>query len=380
MNLSNLNHFTVAAGLLFWSIMNLSLSNPDKLSYSKESTIIGDYNQQQTTVIVYQDSLSEDSLFLVQGTEEHIPLHYFKDITTNVCFDNECRLLQVSVYWNITGRYLGFDLPPGEFLSKRDHKPFSHSEYERLNDLLADPNLPLNAVSFEELIEVPDLTSDSIDGISGATTKALSEMVVKGAAYTTYTLWNIIHGPTQDLVAQKTEKQLSPDLIDLILKSPDQSDKVWVLGKIKPTTILTQKLTTSFLEIIAGDDFFLAYSTLNALRSSHLESPSLQSALFSIYENANHSIQRMIIEKLMKAPALGSNFVVQSRKLLETLNGKQLGDLLKLYTKHDIHDAETIEVVAKILKNDNSFIARQAYNFLKASDLSDRAIEDLKNR
>ena len=143
---------------------------------------------------------------------------------------------------------------------------------------------------------------------------------------------------------------------------------------------MTKKLTTSLLEIIAGDDFFLAYSALNALKSSHLESTSLQSSLFFIYENADHSIQRMIIEKLMKAPALGSNFVVQSRKLLETLNGKQLGDLLKLYRKHDIYDAQTIEVVAKILKNDNSFIARQAYNFLKASPLTDLEIENLKNR
>lgn len=380
MIVSKLNFFTIAIGFFLWGILGFSLSGHDKLSYSKEATIVGDYDQEQTKVIAYKDSLSGDSIFLVQRKESNIPLHFFKNIVTDVCFDNECRLLQVSVYWNITGRYLGFDLPPGEFLSKRDHKPFSHSEYERLNDLLADPNLPLNAVSFEELIEVPDLISDSIDGISGATTKALSEMVVKGAAYTTYTLWNIVHGPTQDLIVQKTEKQLSPDLIDLILKSPDQSDKVWVLDKINSGTILTKKLTTSLLEIIAGDDFFLAYSALNALKSSHLESTSLQSNLFSIYENADHSIQRMIIEKLMKAPALGSNFVVQSRKLLETLNGKQLGDLLKLYTKHDIYDTQTIEVVAKILKNDNSFIARQAYNFLKSSPLTDLEIENLKNR
>ena len=71
---------------------------------------------------------------------------------------------------------------------------------------------------------------------------------------------------------------------------------------------------------------------------------------------------------------------MKRRKLLHTLNGKQLGDLLKLYTKHDIYDRETIEAVAKILKNDNRFISRQAYNFLKASSLTDTEIEDLKNK
>ena len=141
---------------------------------------------------------------------------------------------------------------------------------------------------------------------------------------------------------------------------------------------MTQRLTTSFLEIIAGDDFFLAYSALNALKSSHLDSTSLQSNLFAIYEDADHSIQRMIIEKLMKASFLSPELVVRSRALLDTLNGKQLGDLLKLYIKHDIHDQETIEAVAKILKNENRFISRQAYNFLKASRLTDTEIEDLK--
>lgn len=380
MIVSKFNCFTIAIGFFLWSILGFSLSGHDKLSYSKKATIVGDYDQEQTIVIAYKDSLSGDSIFLVQRKESNIPLHFFKNIVTDVCFDNECRLLQVSVYWNITGRYLGFDLPPGEFLSKHDHKPFSQDEYERLNDLLADPNLPLNAVSFEELIEIPDLTSDSIDGISGATTKTISEMVVKGAAYTTYTLWNIVHGPTQDLVVQKTEKQLSPDLIDLILKSPDQSDKVWVLGRITSRTILTKKLTTSLLEIIAGDDFFLAYSALNALKSSHLASTSLQSNLFSIYEHADHSIQRMIIEKLMKTSSLSSTFVVRSRAILGTLNGKQLGDMLKLYANHDINDMETLNVVAKILKNENRFVSRQAYNFLKSSHLSDQEIEALKNK
>ncbi|MBX2876543.1 MAG: hypothetical protein KTR30_30765 [Saprospiraceae bacterium] len=380
MILSELNYFAVATGFFLWSLFNFSWSDHDKLSYSKKATITADHETQQTSIITFRDTLSEDPLFFVKSKESNTPLYYFKDITTDVCFDNECRLLRVSVYWNITGRYLGFDLPKGEFLSKRDHQPFSDDEYERLNDLLANPDLPLGQISFEKLIEVPAPALDSIDGVSGATTKDVSQMVVKGAAYTTYTLWNIVHGPTQDFVARNTAKLLSPDLIDLILKSPDQSDQVWVLDKIRPNSALTEKLTNTLREIIAGDDFFLAYSALNAIKPSHLDSNKLQSDLFSIYENADHSIQRMIIEKLMKAPFLHSELVISSRKLLVSLNGKQLGDLLKLYTKHAIKDEATIEVVAEILNNENRFIARQAYNFLKATHLSDKEIEELRNK
>ena len=301
---------------------------------------------------------------------------------TEVCFDDKCRLLRITVYWNITDRYLGFELADGMFLSKRDHEPFSNDEYERLNGLLADPSLPLGEISFEKLIRIPESESlsESVDGISGATTADVSKMVVKGAAYTTYTLWNIVHGSTKDLVASITEKQLSTALIDLILKSPDISDRLWALDRINQKTALNPKLTSTILENISSDDFFLSYSAMNAIGALHLNSDTLQFALFSIYRKANHSIKSMIVEKLMGASSLSAELITSSRKLLLELNGKQLGDFLKLYSKHAVYDAETIETVAEILKDENNFISRQAYRYLKESNLSDREIEALKNK
>ncbi len=373
MNVPDVNRFIIVAGLLIFTALSSFLSDKEKLKYSQSPTVAGDNNQDQTYVIVHIDTLSGDSLYLVK-TKESIPLHYFKNITTEVCFDNECRLLNITVYWNITGRYLGFELPDGEFLSKHDHEPFSSNEYERLNDLLADPTLPLGEISFAKLIETPETQADSVDGVSGATTEDVTKIVVKGAAYTTYTLWNIVHGPTRDLVAGLTEKQLSPDLIDLILKSPDIDDRVWALDRISQITALNPKLTSTLLDIISGDDFFLTYSAINAIKASHLNSDTLQFALFSIYKEADHSIKRMIVAKLMEAPYLSAELTSTSRNLLGKLNGKQLGDILKLYTMHSIDDLETYKSVAEILKNENWFISRQAFKFLKESNISDREI------
>jgi len=373
MNVPEVNRFITVVGLLLFTALSSFLSDKEKLKYSQSPTVAGDNNQDQTYVIVHIDTLSGDSLYLVK-TKESIPLHYFKNITTEVCFDNECRLLNITVYWNITGRYLGFELPDGEFLSKHDHEPFSSNEYERLNDLLADPTLPLGEISFAKLIETPETQADSVDGVSGATTEDVTKIVVKGAAYTTYTLWNIVHGPTRDLVAGLTEKQLSPDLIDLILKSPDIDDRVWALDRISQITALNPKLTSTLLDIISGDDFFLTYSVINAIKASHLNSYTLQFALFSIYKEADHSIKRMIVAKLMEAPYLSAELTSTSRNLLGKLNGKQLGDILKLYTMHSIDDLETYKSVAEILKNENRFISRQAFKFLKESNISDREI------
>jgi len=128
------------------------------------------------------------------------------------------------------------------------------------------------------------------------------------------------------------------------------------------------------LKIISRDDFFPAYTEINALGSTHLSFESLQIALFSIYNNADHSRRGMIVEKLMKAPYLSLALVSTSRSMLDQLNGKQQGDLLKLYTKHTINDLQTQKAVAEILKNENRFISRQAYNFLKKFNISDRKI------
>lgn len=371
MHLSEPNRFSVVAGLLVLGVFSLFLNEGDGLQYSKEPTISADYSQEQTSVIAYQDTLADDSLYLVR-TRRGIPLHYYKFIATEVCFDNECRLLDIIVYWNITGRYLGFELPEGEFLSKRDHEPFSPDEYERLNDLLADPTLPLGNVTFETLIEIP--TADSVDAVSGATTPDVAKMVVKGAAYTTYTLWNILHGPTRDHVARLTENQLTPDLIDLILQSPDISDKVWALKRIGQKTVLTPALSASLMEFISGDDFYLAYSAVRAIKGPHLQEESLQLALFVVYPEASHSIQSMIIEKLMEAPYLSPTLIVRSSSILGQLNGKQLGDILKWYSHHGVNDLETCKAVAEVLTHENRFISRQAYKFLKALELPDESI------
>jgi hypothetical protein len=371
MNVSDVNRYILIVGLLIVTALSSFLSDKEKLKYTQRPTIAADYKKKQLLTISYGDSL-----YLVK-TKQGIPIHYFKNELTEVCFDNECRLLDIVVYWNITGRYLGFELPKGEFLSKYEHEPFVAAEYERLNELLADPNLPLGNITFEKLIELPETEQESVDGVSGATTPEVSKMVVKGAAYTTYTLWNIVHGPTRDLVSSLTEKQLSTDLMDLILNSPDITDKVWVLNRIDQNTELNPKLTSSLLGIISGEDFFLAYSAINAIQSTHLNSDGLQIALFSTYQEADHSIKKMILDKLLEAPRLSEEVTESSRMLLSTLNGQQLKTFLKLYSKFEVNDLEAYRAVAEILKNENRYISQQAYKFLRESKMVDGEIAGL---
>ena len=355
--------FMVFNFLFLGLLLTSFLQEPPPLKYMQVATIKSGVSEEESIVTTYKDTLANDFIYL-RTTKESIPLYYYKNVKGGVCFDDECRLLDMVVYWNITGRYLGFELPKGEFLSKHDHEPFSESEYQRLHSLLADASIPLDAVSFEKLVEQPRNEEGTVDAVSGATSKSVADMVVKGAAYTTYKLWNIVNGPTMDFVSKLTEKQLTPTLIYRILQSSDNNDKLWALNRIDSATELTTDLETSLLEIISSDDFYMAYSAIQSLDRMHLKSTELQQRLFSIYPKANHSIQKELLKKLGEAPILNSKVVKVSRDLLVSLNGQQLDDILELYTKHGVNDLETCKAVVRILKNENKYISKKAYDFL----------------
>ena len=350
---------TLLGGLV---LSSFSQENPP-LRYMQVATIKSSINEEESIVSKYKDTLTNDLIYLCKSNND-VPLYYYKNVKGEVCFDDECRLLDIVVYWNITGRYLGFELPKGEFLSKYDHDPFSENEYQRLHTLLADSSIPLDAVSFEKLVEQPKNDEGVVDAVSGATSKSVADMVVKGAAYTTYKLWNIVNGPTMDIVSKLTEKHLTPTLIYRILQSPDISDRLWALNRMDALNVLTPQLEDTLLEIISSDDFYLSYSAINAINVIHLKSVELQQGLFANYPKANHSIQTALLKKLIEAPFLSSEIIQDSRVLLPQLNGQQLNDLLQLYTKHKVHDTKTYSEVAKILKNQNKYISKKAYSFL----------------
>lgn len=360
--------------LLLFSLCFTSFSQEKpSLKYLQVATIESSNFMEETTISSYKDTLTNNLIYL-RKSKTNIPLYYYKTIQDAVCFDNVCRMLDIIVYWNITGRYLGFELPKGEFLSKQEHDPFSEDEYLRLHTLLADASIPLDAVSFEKLVEQPKYDEESVDAVSGATSKSVAEMVVKGAAYTTYKLWNIVNGPTMNFVSARTEKQLTPRLINQILQSPNNNDKLWALHRIDSAAKLSPDLEASLLNIIASDDFSLAYNAIQAIVAVHLNNSELQDRLFSMYSNVNHSIKKELVKKLMQAPILSSKVVDLSRDLLGQLNGQQLDDLLKLYSKHGVNDLKTCKVLVRILENKNKYISKKAYNFLIKIQTDDQFI------
>lgn len=330
------------------------------IRYSVEPTFTANYDDQEKLLTSFGDSL-----FLLKS-RDGLPDHYFQRYDTGVCFDNKCRPLSISIYWSVTGRYLGFELPKEEFLSKTDHEPFVSEEYELLNSLLANPDLPFADIEYHELMDQPSDAAESVDAVSGATSARVSNIVVKGAVYTTYSLWNIVHGSSQEFIAEHTESILTTQLVEKILKASNQADKVWVLERFPENIEMTSLLLDTIEALIGNVDFHLAYTAAHAIKAPRLSSEAIQNMLFKAYGKSNDpSVKSLIINKLGQAPFLSAEVINVSRGYVEKLKGQELVDLLKLLEKHKVKDNLTIQAVEKLLNNENAYIVKQAQNYLK---------------
>ncbi|MEQ8556001.1 MAG: hypothetical protein RIC06_21840 [Cyclobacteriaceae bacterium] len=315
-----------------------------------------------TLTVSSYDSLAEQEIFQViaiNGT----PLYYYIEVNTGVCFDNKCRPLSILVYWNITGRYLGFELLEDEFLSKYDHEPFSTAEYERLHELLADPFLPLDEYAFEELVRDTSTMASPVDGVSGATSEDVLDYIVKGAAYTTYKLWNVIYGPIQQQVIQQTENELDASLFNRILQSTDQSDITWALERAALIEELDEPTINTISEIISKGEYFHSYLALRSLSQEQMDGEMIQRELISLISLVDQGVSKLILDRLMNANKLGSMAIDESLEQISSLNGMQLLNLLKLFEHHQVSDQRLCPLLNEAMINQNTYVKNQVISF-----------------
>ncbi|MBO9638918.1 MAG: hypothetical protein J7576_12150 [Siphonobacter aquaeclarae] len=308
-----------------------------------------------------RDSIVSDTLYeWVSG--EGYPLAFFRKIRTSVCFDNQCRLLRCAVYWNPTGRFLGLSFPPGEYLSKAEHKPFTPEEYERLLALLADPSLPLKDYTYDELVPRRHTSgSNDADGVTSATAKNVLEYVVEGAAFTTYKLWHVVYGSTQSDIDSLVRPKSTAAFLLRVLDSPDVTDRLWALNQVhSPVPAeLWQRLTG----IAAGSDYTLAETAVQRLPAADLA--TRQGDLLGVVEKALPSVRKQLFTKLKEAKPFTLGAPLATRLLSVPVD--EAAAILDLLTYHRIDDPAALRAVSQVLGAPNAFLARKAAACLTAA-------------
>ncbi|HWV28416.1 MAG TPA: hypothetical protein VN038_02135 [Dyadobacter sp.] len=359
--------------LAAWAILYGALPCAAQIRYFQPATIQGVPGIVKAIPSAVRDTIAADTVFQVWSKEGY-PARYYKKIRTSVCFDNKCRLLKCTLYWNITGRYLGFELEKGEYLSKAKHKPFKRKEYARLHAILADPFSRLAGLSYGELAPRPKETN-GVDAVTSATAANVLDEVVPGAAYTTYKMWHVVYGATQEEVRDLTAKSLSPDLILQILDSPDPGDRTWALNHIRGWVRPTPELRGRVLSLIGEDQFNLAERAIHSLDTTELGADTVQAVLTARLSAGSYAIKKLIVAKLAQAPGLRRETVAGLVSVLNGTNPELTSNVIDLFTRHRITDSNVVRDVASLLTQQNAFIARKAYHYLHGLAINDQHVE-----
>lgn len=374
MRLVKVNRSWLFFGSLVFASVSMGFYNPEVIGFYSSRTISLPPDSTYVYTVDFQDSIPGNVLFQVRSKEGY-PLSYSREVKTAVCFDNKCRLMNIVLHWNITGRYLGFELPEGEYLSKAEHKPFTYDEYKRLHLLLADAGSPLATFSYNELVPRSDTLSPDIDAVSSPTSKNLLAYVVEGAAFTTYKLWHIVYGSSQREVSRLTAEMLSPGLVLRILESPDLSDKVWALNHIHLIPESTPEIREVILKFIDRGEYSLAERAIQAIRPSDLMADDFQLVLTDKFDKTDYSLKKLILNKLNESEDLNAGVKIFLAEKLRTLNGEMVGNILDIFRTHEVDDIEILREVSALLQKENAFISRQAFEFLNNLDIKDQEIE-----
>ena len=360
--------------LLLVVFAGLSGKNPDRISYRHTPAFPAEKLETTFELVNFNDTIPNDTLF-IRKDENGFPHSYFRNILTGVCIDGECRMLDITLHWTVTGRYLGFDLPDGEFLSKTEHVPFKKKDYDHLHKLLDDPHSGLANYRIEELVPVAE--GEEVDGVTSATIAGVQDFIVEDAVYTTYTLWHIVHGDTQRQARLYTAKHLDAGLLMKILASPDNRDLAWALDNIPRGFVWTDALQDRIFELITHNETFIAGKAIESITPELLAKEENQLALFHRFEQANYFTQRRLLKKLEEAPFLSPVVELELAGKLPQLNGSLIKSVLDLFTVQKIKSEKSETIIAGLLEHENSFVARKAFQFLENHPTENKKTEKL---
>nr|MBI1228854.1 hypothetical protein [Cytophagales bacterium] len=230
------------------------------------------------------------------------PEQYMAEIFTPVCYSNKCYPVFINFYWDLLGNFQYFEMPQGKTLTKLDHLPFEPEDYKKMQKILANTSSLLKDYKAEDLVVSTE--SDlpyGVDAVTGATSKTIQNEVISGAVYSCYTLWHLAHGDIASYIAALTEENVDDLLLISFLESTNYHYQYWAIDKVLTANRWDEaKFETPLLQIIRGDNLFVAEHVLETMPDKVWKKASTQHWLWESYLSAPYRLQLKILDKLQR--------------------------------------------------------------------------------
>ncbi len=327
-------------------------------------------NKTQKVLVNFQDSIPDDTL-TVYFDKTDFPIAFSRDIFSPVCMDTLCRPVDITIFWEITGKYLGYIILPGDELTKKKHTPFLQSDYVRLNEILADSSSQLGFYTPEEMhpkqpvTQTLTQTTTKTDGITGATPPDISSWIVPEAAYTSYALWHLTYGSTRDSVMAFTKNNLlTNQLLINILQAFDPYGQAKALQWIIEKKMNRNQFIELAYNILHIGNYQSSVQALKFLKKCDINQESLQMEVIKLFDSEDFRIKNLANEYIRESEKLTKPVVAELITRLNIDNYYSVNVILSLLEKRVQPDQEDQVKLCELLNSKNVNVANRVYYFL----------------
>ena len=327
-----------AVGMIIWMANRypeaVLRKQPVMLDMQQEWTAVaGEHN---LGVFRNPDSLLTHELLLLKDDKER-PLLYYADIQTPVCIDGLCKPVNIALYWNLVGNYVGFGLEQDQPLTKFDHELFTAADYEKLHHLLSDPNAVFQRRTLEELFDKNAVATQkkieyqgiALDAVSGATVKEIKESVVEGALYSCYTLWHLAYGDASAVMEAHLKSIYSEALAQYFLQSEYEEYWLYALKQMDAAAMVKQAERLSEI-MIAAKPMLRAY-TLKKLPKAVFAGAEFSRKLYGAFSALDVNTRTLLLNNLSFAH---SDALLLLSTQVESMSQNQLKTFLQYLDQH----------------------------------------------
>jgi hypothetical protein len=337
----------------------------------------GEVATTKRVLIQFKDSIPDDTLTIYYAPIDQ-PVAFSRNIHTAVCSDTVCRLVNVTLFWEVTGKYMGYSIPNGEELTKKEHEPFLESDYQRLNEILADSSSLLKFYALDEVGPVQK-TVAKIDGITGATIPDLTPWIVPNAAYTSSTLWHIAYGATRDSIQAYTRNHLlSISMLNHLLRDGESFHQPKAFQWISESKINPNQFIEQALVVLRKGNYQVFGSALNFLKGC-ADKERLQLEVVKLLGHEDFRIKIQVVEFLRESEKFSRPVALALLTYLQSENYYLVNTVLNLLDKRYQLDQNDLLKISSLLRSKNKTIANRVYYFLLSRNANNQNLTSQLN-
>ncbi|MGA0555487.1 hypothetical protein ACO2Q8_02475 [Larkinella sp. VNQ87] len=351
-------------GLLFGLLIILTKPVLARTGFPVGSKTVGEQPAKIREFTITENDTTSYTLKLALNTSDE-PQYFFRNVFTPVCLTGECKPVYINFYWDLLGNYTHFDFPPGEVLTKMDHREFKPEDYAKLQDILSNQSSLLKDVAMEDLVgKGTENLADSVDAKAGATLKTVKNEVIDGAVYTCYTLWHLAHGTVVDEMLKITETYRTDALLHRFLSSNNHHYQYWAMERIMDTKgNVMNPFANDLMQIMRSKNVFTARYALQKVNNGFFAETNRQNWLWATYQQAAYPLQIAILKKLATIP-FRPPLAEKTAQALGNANPEQFKLMLNALAAQPNLPDKTVQLLANHLSHSNADYTAEIHKVL----------------